>query len=1053
MSTADLRESAASNPVRRFTGLLRNNFNDNNVNLAIFFGSACLLFVDLVRYSVLNPRYQVAFTDGFEAVIAAAGAIACVVAARRSRKLTHALWATVAVYLALNVIADTHDLLIDLGWQRARVHPLESIGWCVYLPLALLIFFPLAEEGHVRWKWLPIIDFTQVGIAIGIAYFRYIYLHHLQSGQNWTEFGFPEYVRNVLIASGLLLRSRFEPFAPAKRIYRVVGGVFTAITISKALMPAYDAIPPVLVRHMAMLCLGVFAAAWNGGIVGVAAGKRRREIRGLLTIFAATTFAAVIMIADDGPVAYDGIIDTFAGISLLLFVARTIVADRERNSAKKSLRERDEQLRAMFNHQVAGMAITSPDKQWLQVNDTLCRMLNYPREELVNLEWTSLLHPDDRPALVEAFHLMLKGELEHISSENRLLRKDGSVLHAEVSASCIRRPDGFPDCFAVLATDITQRKLAEAALIESEDRYHDLIEHSEDLVCTHDLEGQLLSSNSAPARWLGYHLNEFLNIPIREHITSDFRLQFDAYLERIKACGTDKGMLSVLTKDGQRRVWEYNCTLRTEGVAAPIVRVMAHDVTERVKSEGERRKALQALSNSEERFRVALKDSPITVFNQDCGLRYTWVYNSQIYKQDEVLGKTDVELMGARAAANLTALKQKVLKTGEPAREEVSIPKNGTTYYFETMIEPLRDGKGTIVGITGASMDIARLRLLVDRLQGARDKLAQEKSYLEGEIEADLGFEEIIGQSSILREGLNAARTVAPTDSTVLILGETGTGKELVARSIHALSSRKNRTFVKLNCAAVPSGLLESELFGHEKGAYTSAVSQKVGRIELADKGTLFLDEIGELPLELQPKLLRVLQDREFERLGGIHTIHVDVRIIAATNRDLQLDVAEKHFRDDLFYRLSVFPIHLPPLRERHGDVPMLVRTFVHKHSSRMGKHIEIIPDETMRILERWNWPGNIRELENAIERMVIMSQGSELAPPPAELEHPEDSSFDSLTEMERDHIIRVLRETNGVISGHEGAANRLGLKRTTLQSMLKRFNIQANEYRRGTYH
>jgi len=240
-------------------------------------------------------------------------------------------------------------------------------------------------------------------------------------------------------------------------------------------------------------------------------------------------------------------------------------------------------------------------------------------------------------------------------------------------------------------------------------------------------------------------------------------------------------------------------------------------------------------------------------------------------------------------------------------------------------------------------------------------------------------------------------------------------------------------------------------LFGHEKGAFTGAVSQKVGRIELADKGTLFLDEIGELPLELQPKLLRVLQDREFERLGGVHTLRVDVRIISATNRDLQQDITDRKFREDLFYRLNVFPIQLPPLRERRSDIPMLVQHFVTKHAARMGKQVETIPDETMEVLQNWTWPGNIRELENMIERMVIMTKGGTLAEPPVELDGPQEVTDDNLTEMEREHIIRILRETNGVLSGPGGAANRLGIKRTTLQSMLKRFGIEPRGYRRGT--
>jgi formate hydrogenlyase transcriptional activator len=415
-----------------------------------------------------------------------------------------------------------------------------------------------------------------------------------------------------------------------------------------------------------------------------------------------------------------------------------------------------------------------------------------------------------------------------------------------------------------------------------------------------------------------------------------------------------------------------------------------------------------------------------------------------------VIGKTDDEIIGPKNAASLVELKRRVLKTGIAAREDVVMLHEGKNYAFDITIEPLLGADGGLIGITGTSMDIARFREITDRLQDARDKLAQEKSYLESEIQTELGFKEIIGQSPALREVLKNVRVVAPTDSTVLLLGETGTGKELIARSVHALSARCDKTFIKLNCAAVPSGLLESELFGHERGAFTGAVTRKVGRIELADKGTLFLDEIGELPLELQPKLLRVLQDREFERLGGVRTLRVDVRIISATNRDLQQDVADKNFREDLFYRLNVFPISLPALRERRGDIPILVHHFVRKHVARMGKHVAKVPDETMAVLQRWNWPGNIRELENMIERMVILSKGRVLAPPPVELDMPQESA-DNLTEMEREHVIRILRETNGVLSGTDGAASRLGIKRTTLQSMIKRFGIEVQEYRRGS--
>jgi formate hydrogenlyase transcriptional activator len=329
------------------------------------------------------------------------------------------------------------------------------------------------------------------------------------------------------------------------------------------------------------------------------------------------------------------------------------------------------------------------------------------------------------------------------------------------------------------------------------------------------------------------------------------------------------------------------------------------------------------------------------------------------------------------------------------------------------------------------------------------DKLKKEKLYLQDEIRSVLNFEEIVGESPALKRVLNQVNTVAPLDATVLILGETGTGKELIARAIHRMSSRKDGSFIKLNCAAIPTGLLESELFGHEKGAFTGAVSAKIGRLELADKGTLFLDEVGDIPLELQPKLLRVLQDQEFERLGGIRTIRVNIRLIAATNRDLAKSVATREFRSDLFYRLHVFPVRMPPLRERGKDIELLVRYFVQRFSRRMNKQIETIPTETMNALARWEWPGNVRELENFVERSVILSDGSILNLPLSELRLTyEGARHDATLEgLEREHILRVLRETGGVISGLHGAAAKLGMKRTTLQSRMQKMGITRLDY------
>lgn len=330
-------------------------------------------------------------------------------------------------------------------------------------------------------------------------------------------------------------------------------------------------------------------------------------------------------------------------------------------------------------------------------------------------------------------------------------------------------------------------------------------------------------------------------------------------------------------------------------------------------------------------------------------------------------------------------------------------------------------------------------------IAGLKDKLAKEKLYLEEEIQTEYNFEEIVGESRALKQVLKQVETVAATDSTVLILGETGSGKELVARALHNLSNRRERTFVKLNCAAIPTGLLESELFGHEKGAFTGAIATKIGRFELADRGTIFLDEVGEIPLELQVKLLRVLQEQEFERLGGTRTIRVNVRVLAATNRDLAQMVAEHKFRSDLYYRLKVFPITVPSLRERPEDIPLLVRHFAQKFAMRMKKHIETVPSEAMKAMQAYPWPGNVRELENFIERAVILSNNSNLGVPLSELKPPASPSHDSvmtLEDAEREHILKTLRDAKWTLSGPTGAAAKLGMKRTTLHSKMKKLGI-----------
>jgi formate hydrogenlyase transcriptional activator len=366
--------------------------------------------------------------------------------------------------------------------------------------------------------------------------------------------------------------------------------------------------------------------------------------------------------------------------------------------------------------------------------------------------------------------------------------------------------------------------------------------------------------------------------------------------------------------------------------------------------------------------------------------------------------------------------------------------------------------------------------LAFEEITRLKDKLTEEKLYLEEEIRSEMGFEQIIGSSPALRHVLQLVETVAPSDSTVLLLGETGTGKELIARAIHERSRRKERTFVKLNCAAIPTGLLESELFGHEKGAFTGAISQKVGRMELADQGTLFLDEVGDIPAEIQPKLLRVLQEREFERLGSTHTRKVNVRIVAATNRNLEQMVADREFRNDLYYRLNVFPIRIPPLRDRREDIPLLVGYFVQKCAKQMQKRIEAIPSSVMKGLTAWDWPGNIRELENFVERAVILTRGKSLEAPLGELRKSKQDdpapataprSEDDIARIVRetvaslkgkspesehskkqhDEIVRVLTECKGRVGGAEGTAARMGISRTTLISRMKKLGINPYDY------
>ena len=599
-----------------------------------------------------------------------------------------------------------------------------------------------------------------------------------------------------------------------------------------------------------------------------------------------------------------------------------------------------------------------------------------------------------------------------------------------------------PRYLMTIVQDITERRQAEKALQASEADLREAqsvarmgswrLELPSEKVTASDQLFRLIGLEPKPAGMPFKELGQFFLPESWRHIVESNRKAFETgRTEEIEvACPRADGSVAWLLVRAEA---DTNETGRVVGL-----RGIAIDITER-------KNAAEMLRQSNERFRVALSGSPTAVYNQDRDLRYTWVYNlADVGQPEDYLGKTDEEVYGAEEGSRLRALKQAVLDSGNGVRQELPLTTRGKQCYFDATVEPLRDSAGKIVGVNCALVDLTRLHQVTEELRQAKEKLTEEKLYLEQEIDTEFGFKEIIGQSRALRAVMESVAKVAASDATVLLLGETGTGKELVARAIHRLSRRAGNAFIKLNCAAIPSGLLESELFGNEKGAFTGAVNKKVGRLELADKGTIFLDEIGDISLALQPKLLRVLQDQEFERLGGTQTLKVDFRLIAATNRDLAQGVREKEFRSDLFYRLNVFPVFLPPLRERREDIPLLVEHFVEKISRRLKKKVTSIPKKTMDALVGWSWPGNVRELENFLERSLILTTGSVLTAPLGELrlatsDQPHEQT---LKAAERRHILNALRESRGQISGPRGAAMRLGLKRTTLQSKIKQLGI-----------
>jgi formate hydrogenlyase transcriptional activator len=704
----------------------------------------------------------------------------------------------------------------------------------------------------------------------------------------------------------------------------------------------------------------------------------------------------------------------------------------------------------LFEFSPDAILVTRPDGQITEANSQAQKVFGYTRNELVHLRVEDLIpdrfresHPAHRANYTAQPHTRPMG----IGLELYARQKDGSEFPVDIMLSPVDTPEG--QVFLSVIRDITRRKRAEEALKASEELFRSLVQGVKDYaIFMLDPEGRVSSWNAGAQRLKGYTTEEILGQHFsifypKEDIEAG-KPQMELKTATIEGKIQEEGWR--VRKDSSRFWADVLITaLRGENGELLGFAKVTRDFTER-------RDAEERLRTSENRFRSLFESSPDAIVVTDHHGKIAEV-NGQVerffgYKRGELIGQPIETLVPERFRQRHVGDRQRYADQPQTrlmgaGLELYARRKNGTEFPVDIMLSPVQAEEKLVLSV------IRDLSEKV-RIQQELERSAREKQYLEEELNLDNSFEDIVGESDKLKRVLKQVETVAATDVTVLILGETGTGKDLIARAIHQLSPRRDRTFVKLNCAAIPTGLLESELFGHEKGAFTGAISQKIGRLELAHQGTLFLDEVGDLPPELQPKLLRALQEKEFERLGGTRTIPVDLRLIAATNRNLEKMVADREFRSDLYYRLRVFPVTIPPLRERREDIPLLVRYFVTQHARQMDKRIETIPADVMKALTKWTWPGNVRELENFIERSVILTRGTTLRIPYAELEMSAPASNDgdsTLETSEREHILKVLRECKGVIAGANGAAARLGLKRTTLNSKLKKLGVERDDY------
>lgn len=776
-------------------------------------------------------------------------------------------------------------------------------------------------------------------------------------------------------------------------------------------------------------------------------------------------------------------LETAAG-PCVIAVVRDIT---ERKAAERAVKESRAMLERLFESSPDGIVlVSSPEGAIVRVNAQTERMSGYSRNELVGRPVDDLIPP--RSCNPHGFNRLTCRPEDRPQGAGAILelfvkRKDGGEFPVEITCGPVETSDG--ELVLGVVRDVTARKQVEGALRQSEERLRSIVDSVKDYaIFTLDPGGRVTSWSPAAERIKGYRAEEIIGQHFSRFYPPDDvkrgkpahalqwaaeRGRFEDECWRVRKDGSQfwanvvitalrdhEGNLrgfSKITRDFTARkqaeeallleitnVLISNQEIRSllAAISASIRQVVPHDYASLALYDPELKKMRLHLLSSPEGFDLSTEEPLISLEGTPAGVAFASRQPLVLDRLDDARF-TNPTIRHLLAAGITSGCWLPLFSHGRilGALGLASITKGAFAKANLSLLGQVANQVALAVDNAAAFKQISSLN----------ERLAEEKRYLEDELRTEYNFDEIVGESSALKRVLRQVETVAPTDATVLILGETGTGKELIARAIHSLSTRRERTFVKLNCAAIPSGLLESELFGHERGAFTGAISQKIGRLELSNRGTLFLDEVGDIPLELQPKLLRALQEKEFERLGSTRTIPVDVRLIAATNRDLAQMMKDGRFRSDLYYRLKVFPIHLVPLRDRRGDIPILVRHFVEKHARRMNKRISVVPPESMQALERWHWPGNIREIENLIERAVILSPGSVLRVPVSELATPEQPAvppqeLSTLEAAEREHILRALRASQGVIGGPGGAAARLGLKRTTLNNKLRKLGI-----------